>query len=141
MWEELEHYTTYRPSYVKDATIYKKHVEAIQVFEFLAGLNSEYEHVGAHILNMALPLTLDEVYAHNHKEEGRRGVMNMIPFIKKSALVSSSIRGDCSKFTKCGHGGQFSNSSDDKDRLKCEHVIDLGTPKTNVGTFMDGPKT
>lgn len=42
MWEELEHYTIYHPC-VKDATAYKKHVEEIHVFEFLVGLNSEYE--------------------------------------------------------------------------------------------------
>lgn len=44
MWLELEHYTSYRPSCMWDATAYKNHVEEIQVFEFLAGLNSDYEH-------------------------------------------------------------------------------------------------
>lgn len=45
MWEELEHYNTYRPSCDKDATAYRKQVEEIQVFEFLAGLNQEYEQL------------------------------------------------------------------------------------------------
>lgn len=43
MWDELEYYTTNHPSCV-GFTTYKKHVE-IQVFDFLAGLNSEYEQV------------------------------------------------------------------------------------------------
>lgn len=49
LWEELDHYTTYRPSCVKDATAYKKHVEKIQVFEFLAGLNPKYEQVSSNL--------------------------------------------------------------------------------------------
>lgn len=56
MWEELKHYTTYRPSCAKDSTAYKKH-EEIQTFEFLVGLNSEYEQVRVNLLgNDPLPL-------------------------------------------------------------------------------------
>lgn len=43
MWEELEHYTTYHSSCVKDSTAYNKHIEEIQTFEFLPSLNQEYE--------------------------------------------------------------------------------------------------
>lgn len=45
MWDELDHYTTYRPTCVLDTIEYKKHVESIKIFEFLAGLNPKYEHV------------------------------------------------------------------------------------------------
>lgn len=68
LWEKLDHYTN-RPSCTKDATTYKKHVEEIHVFEFLAGLNLEYEQVRVLILNMHLPPSLDEVYAYVHQEE------------------------------------------------------------------------
>ena len=43
IWDELDHYTIYRLVFVKDTTEYKKHVESIQIFEFLVGLNLEYE--------------------------------------------------------------------------------------------------
>lgn len=48
--KELEHYTT---------ATYKKHVEEIQVSEFLAGLNSNYKQVRVQIQNMALPLNFE----------------------------------------------------------------------------------
>jgi len=70
---------------------------------------------------MAPPLTLNEVYAHIHGKEGQRGVTNLIPSIEKLALVSSSIIGDRSKFIGRDRGNRFSNSSDDKDQLKCEN--------------------
>lgn len=43
MWDELDHYTTYCLACVKDTIEYKKHVESIQIFEFLVGLNLEYK--------------------------------------------------------------------------------------------------
>jgi len=42
-WEELAHYTAYRPSCSQDAASYQKHVEEIQAFKFLARLNLDYE--------------------------------------------------------------------------------------------------
>lgn len=38
--------------------------------------------------------------------------------VEKTELISSSARGGSSR---CGHGVNFSLSSDDRDRLKCEH--------------------
>lgn len=43
MWEELDYYTSYRPSFMRDATAYKKYIKEIQVFEFLARLNLDYD--------------------------------------------------------------------------------------------------
>lgn len=70
---------------------------------------------------MTHPLTLNEVYAYVHREESRRGVMNPTPSIEKSALVSSSSRGDRGGFIGRGRGSKSSYLSDDRDRLKCEH--------------------
>lgn len=69
---------------------------------------------------MALPLTLNEVYAHVHREEGRRGVMNPASSIKKSTLVSSSSKGGRGSFMGRGRN-RSTYLSDDRDRLKCEH--------------------
>lgn len=68
---------------------------------------------------MGHPLTLNEVYAHIHHEEGRREVMTPASSTKKSALVLSSSRGGRGNFMGCGRGGR--GTSDDRDRLKCEH--------------------
>lgn len=71
MWDELDHYTMYHPTCGPDIIEYKKHVESIQVFEFLVGLNSEYEHVQVLLLGKDLLSSLNEVYAYVHREEGR----------------------------------------------------------------------
>lgn len=42
-WGELYHYTTFCSTYVKDTVEYKKHVESILIFEFLARMNPDYE--------------------------------------------------------------------------------------------------
>lgn len=42
-WGELYHYTTFCYAYVKDTVEYKKHVESILIFEFLARMNPDYE--------------------------------------------------------------------------------------------------
>lgn len=118
LWEELGHYTTYRLSYTKDATASKKHIEEIQMFEFQASLNSEYERVRVEILNMNLS-SLNEVYVHIHREDGRRGVMNVLSAIEKSTFISTSSRGGCGGPTH-GHGWRF-NTYDFRDHLKYEH--------------------
>lgn len=51
---EVDHYTSFYPTYTKDVSAYKKNVEEIQVLGFLAGLSLEYEQIRAQILNMNL---------------------------------------------------------------------------------------
>lgn len=72
MWDGLDHYTTYRPACVKDTTEYMKHVESVQNFEFLVGLNPEYEQIQVLLLGKDPLPSLNEVYAHIYRE-GRRG--------------------------------------------------------------------
>lgn len=88
------------------------------MFEFLAGLNSKYEQVRAQILNMNLS-SLNELYVHIHKEEGKRGVINVQSVVKKSAFISTFSQGGRGDST-CGCGGRFS-TYDDCDCLNCEH--------------------
>lgn len=89
------------------------------MFEFLAGLSSEYEHVRAEILNMNLS-SLNVVYAHIHREEDKRGVINVPSAVEKSTFISTSSRGGCGSSPTRGCGGRFS-TYDDRDCLKCEH--------------------
>lgn len=73
------------------------------------------------VLNLGHPLTLNKVYVHIQREEGRRGVMNLAPSIEKSALVSSLSRGGRGNFMGRGRGGRPTHLFEDCDRLKCEH--------------------
>lgn len=70
---------------------------------------------------MAIPITLNEVYAYVHREEGRREVMNPAPSIEKSTLISSSSNGHRGSFMRRGHSGRSTPLFDDRNRLKCEH--------------------
>lgn len=68
------------------------------MFEFLAGLSLEYEHIRAHILNINLS-SLYEVYVRVHKEEGRRRVMNLLSTVENQHL--SSPVGDAKEVPFC----------------------------------------
>lgn len=89
------------------------------MFKFLAGLGSEYEHIRAQILNMNLS-SLNEVYGHVHREEGRRRVTNMSFAVEKSSFISISTRGSCGGSFTGGHGRCF-GTSNDRDHLNCEY--------------------
>lgn len=56
-----------------------------------------------------------------HREGRQRGLMNLSALVEKLALVSTFTRRGRGGTTGHGRGGRFSNSSDDRDRLKCEH--------------------
>lgn len=45
MWEELDHYETYKPICLADAVAYKDKMEINRTFEFLAGLNEDFKLV------------------------------------------------------------------------------------------------
>lgn len=47
--------------------------------------------------------------------------MHLSPSLEKSALISTFTRGDRSGNIGHGHGGRSVLTSDDRDRLKCEH--------------------
>lgn len=120
------------PFLYKDATTYKKHVEEIQVFEFLVGFCFEYEQVRLQILNMNLSF-LNEVYALICKEEGRHDVMNVQFIVGKLAFISTSSRGGHWDSFTHGRGGCFS-TYDDHDCLSI--VVSPGILRTNVGIYM-----
>jgi hypothetical protein len=45
LWQELDHYQNLQPKCTVDATQIKKMIEEDHIYEFLGGLNSEYDHV------------------------------------------------------------------------------------------------
>lgn len=100
---------------------YQKHVENIQILEFLASLNYEFEQVQGLILAKDPSPSLNEVYVHVHREERHHGVMNLSPIFKKYALIFTSIKGSKGKNSWHGRGGRSMPSSEDMDKLKCEH--------------------
>lgn len=132
MWEELHHYETYKPTCQKDAVAYKEKMEWTRIFEFLVGLNVDFELIRVNILSIdRLPSLLD-VYAFFLSEESMKNVMQQyssrIP--NRFALVSTLVS---HKGGKSGFKKPFRLSTNDKekiswrlgpidkDKLKCSH--------------------
>ena len=74
MWEELDHYETFKPCQ-NDLVTYKRKMEHTRIFEFLARLNDDFKLVRVHIRSAyALP-SLNEVHAFSQSEESKKSVM------------------------------------------------------------------
>jgi hypothetical protein len=81
-WLELDYYQDFKMQCSDDVVILKKYMEIERIFEFLAGLNIEFDQVRVQILgNESLPL-LNEVLSLIRAEEGRRIMMLDVPNIK-----------------------------------------------------------
>lgn len=62
MWKKLDHNETYKLVCQKDAMAYKEKMERIRIFEFLVGLNADFELVWVNILSRDHLPSLLEVY-------------------------------------------------------------------------------
>ncbi|KAJ8752056.1 hypothetical protein K2173_001083 [Erythroxylum novogranatense] len=78
VWQEMDHYQCIQMTCSEDASILKRFVERDRIYDFLAGLNLEFDAVRAIAIILA--------------EEGRRGVMVDTPSVDSSALVSKSSK-------------------------------------------------
>jgi hypothetical protein len=81
-WLELDYYQDFKMQCSDDVVILKKYMEIERIFEFLAGLNIEFDQVRVQILGKeSLPL-LNEVLSLIRAEEGRRIMMLDVPNIE-----------------------------------------------------------
>jgi hypothetical protein len=81
-WLELDYYQDFKMQCSDDVVILKKNMEIERIFEFLAGLNIEFDQVRVQILGKeSLPL-LNEVLSLIRAEEGRRIMMLDVPNIE-----------------------------------------------------------
>ncbi|KAF6160215.1 hypothetical protein GIB67_016651 [Kingdonia uniflora] len=81
-WEELSHYDSFiewpasAPSEkVPIPPIYAKIVKKTRVFQFLAGLNPDFEYARVHLLDRTPFLTLEEAHAYCLSDQSRRSPM------------------------------------------------------------------
>ncbi|KAE8691998.1 Membrane-associated 30 kDa protein [Hibiscus syriacus] len=75
----------------EDATILKRFVEKDQIYDFLAGLNIEFDAVRVQILGKEDLSSLNEVIAIIRAQEGRRGVMIEHSQVESSALITRTV--------------------------------------------------
>lgn len=96
MWQEIDYYKSYCPKCSEDVVKYHKEVEESRVFDFLVGLNFEYDGIYIQILGKDPFPSLSEVYSYVQEEEDRRHAMlnpTSLSSIEKSTLFSSNQRG------------------------------------------------
>jgi len=71
-----------------DAVILKNYMERERIFEFLVGLNIEFDQVRVQILGKESMPSLNEVVSLIKAEEGRRIVMFDVPNIEGMILIT-----------------------------------------------------
>ena len=89
LWQELDHYRVIKTKCPKDATILKDFIEQDRVFDFLVGLNPEFDQVRIQILGKPEVLCFSEVVAIIRNEESRRGMMLEPQITDNSAMLES----------------------------------------------------
>ncbi|XP_073221559.1 uncharacterized protein [Cicer arietinum] len=72
LWMELDHYRVIKAKCSEDSAILKEYIEQDRVYDFLVGLNPEYDQVRIQILGKEKVLGLNEVVAIIRSEESRR---------------------------------------------------------------------
>ncbi|XP_071928069.1 uncharacterized protein [Coffea arabica] len=88
-WQELDYYRTFDLNCSKCAVFIKKFIERDRVYDFLPGLNSEFNLVRIQILGRPEFPSLTQAKSQVRAEESRRGIMLELPSIENSALLSS----------------------------------------------------
>ena len=61
LWQELDHYRVSEMKCLKDTTILKNFIEKDRVYDFLAGLNPEFDQVRVQILGKEETISLIRV--------------------------------------------------------------------------------
>ena len=75
LWQELDHYKVIKTKCPEDAVVLKDFIEQDRVYDFLVGLNPEFDQVRIQILGKQEVLCFNKVVALIRGEESRRSVM------------------------------------------------------------------
>ena len=75
LWQELDHYRAIKTKCFDDAAVIKELIEQDRVYDFLAGLNPEFDQVRIQILGKSKVPDFNEVVAIVRSEESRRELM------------------------------------------------------------------
>lgn len=63
LWQELYHYWCFTPKNLEDATNYRQFIEDARVFDFLAGLRMEFDHIRSGLRSQILFPSLRDDHA------------------------------------------------------------------------------
>ncbi|XP_043703187.1 uncharacterized protein LOC122653277 [Telopea speciosissima] len=115
MWQQLDFLRTFTATCDVDTTAFRKWEDGLRVFDFLAGLNIEFDQIRANILNRDLLPTLEQAYVIFAAEDTRWTAMITPVTQEQSALLSSS------QPTSRGNSFRSSGVTSDRPPIKCDH--------------------
>ncbi|GAV78012.1 hypothetical protein CFOL_v3_21480 [Cephalotus follicularis] len=113
IWQELNHYRVFEMKCPEDATASKIFIEKDMVYDFLAGLNPEFDQVRIQILEKEEKPSLEETISLIRAEDSQRGIMLEPQDLEGSALVTQNAhpqrkrKGKCIKAFMEKQQGQF----------------------------------
>nr|KYP63417.1 hypothetical protein KK1_017986 [Cajanus cajan] len=90
LWMELDHYRAIKTKCADDVAVLKEFIEQDRVYDFLVGLNPEFDQVRIQILGKSELPSFNEVVAIVRSEESRRNLMLDSPIVESSAMVAKS---------------------------------------------------
>ncbi|XP_068483247.1 uncharacterized protein [Phaseolus vulgaris] len=117
LWMELDHYRVIKAKCSEDSAILKEYIEQDRVYDFLVGLNPEYDQVRIQILGKEKVPGLNEVVAIIRSEESRRGLMLETPTTESSAMKAE---GGTTMITNQKKSG-FSNIEKKQEEVWCTY--------------------
>ncbi|XP_030518235.1 uncharacterized protein LOC115731700 [Rhodamnia argentea] len=107
LWLEIDHNLNIQMRCVEDTNTLRNHMERDRIFEFLAGLNANYDQIRVQILRKKRLSSLNEVFSTVRGEESRQTVMleyqhtegSAMKAIKKETNPDTNRRPDLIKTT------------------------------------------
>ena len=103
----------------EDAAILKDFIEQDRVYDFLVGLNPEFDRVRIHILGKQKVPCFNEVVALIQGEESRRSVMLEPQTLDRSTLVAKTEYSEQGKINLPKHLGRDNQWKENKDNRWC----------------------
>ncbi|KAF5454932.1 hypothetical protein F2P56_024561 [Juglans regia] len=119
LWQELDHYRCIETKCASDAAILKGFIEKDRVYDFLAGLNVEFDQVRVQILGKEEVPSLNETISLIRAEESRRGVMLEPQVLEGSAMVTKTEQQPIQENMK--RDPLRNSGRDNKDALWCTY--------------------
>ena len=117
LWQELDHYRVIKTKCPENAAILKDFIEQDRVYDFLVGLNPEFDQVRIYILGKQEVPCFNEVMALIRGEESRRSVMLEPQTLDGSALVAKTEDSKQGKNDLPKHLGRDNQWKENNDNL------------------------
>ena len=121
LWQELDHYRVIKTKCSEDVVVLKDFIDQDRVYDFLVGLNPEFDQVQIQILGKQEVPCFNEVVALIRGEESQRSVMLEPQTLDGLALVAKTGYLEKRKNDLPKHLGRDNQWKENKDNLWCTY--------------------